>query len=228
MDSKAWRHSFASRIAGAVCVAVTGALVAFLLATRAVDYGSPSIASPASAFVIMNTHEMAPETAPLPVKAPEPALPAIGAIETPLNFGAAGSADNPGDGFSDWSAGKARPDGDAFSILSLRRAAATVIPSAAEATRQKLVLPVHKTSSWPTAPSPAELEGIGGLTTMIFCISPEGDVTEVRVAGKSGSPALDNRAREWLLRQKFEPGSADGARIDFCGWNDFAWKKLLD
>ena len=61
---------------------------------------------------------------------------------------------------------------------------------------------------------------------MIFCISPEGRVTEVRVAGGSGSTLLDNRAREWLLDQKFEPGADDGDRVDFCGWNDFAWKKL--
>jgi hypothetical protein len=63
---------------------------------------------------------------------------------------------------------------------------------------------------------------------MIFCISPEGQVIEVRVASGSGSISLDNRARDWLLHQQFEPGALEGARVDFCGWNDFAWKKLLD
>jgi periplasmic protein TonB len=58
-----------------------------------------------------------------------------------------------------------------------------------------------------------------GTTKLEVCVSAQGRVTSVNVAGSSGSPRLDQAAASWLRNAKFSPAVTGGQPTALCGHN---------
>ena len=63
----------------------------------------------------------------------------------------------------------------------------------------------------------------GLVTSLNFCVNPNGVVRDVQLAASSGFQDTDAIAIEWLERQRFKPGTLDGARVRMCATYDIRW-----
>lgn len=63
----------------------------------------------------------------------------------------------------------------------------------------------------------------GLVTSLNFCVNETGSVTDVQLAASSGFDDTDKIAVDWLERQRFKPGTLDGARARMCATYDVRW-----
>lgn len=82
--------------------------------------------------------------------------------------------------------------------------------------------PVRKASA--DAPFDLKTAGRSGLVTSLnFCVSDAGRVSDVEIAATSGFDDTDAIAIDWLGRQRFTPGTLDGVRVRMCATYDIRW-----
>jgi hypothetical protein len=63
----------------------------------------------------------------------------------------------------------------------------------------------------------------GLVTSLNFCVTDRGRVSDVQLAATSGFDDTDAIAIEWLGRQRFTPGTLDGVRARMCATYDIRW-----
>jgi outer membrane biosynthesis protein TonB len=86
----------------------------------------------------------------------------------------------------------------------------------------KLVPPVRRSSA--DAPFDLKQASRSGLVTSLnFCVTEAGRVTDVQLAATSGFDDTDKIAIDWMGRQRFTPGTLDGVRARMCATYDIRW-----
>jgi hypothetical protein len=63
----------------------------------------------------------------------------------------------------------------------------------------------------------------GRVTSLNFCVTDSGRVSDVQLAATSGFGDTDAIAIDWLGRQRFTPGTLDGVRARMCATYDIRW-----
>ena len=63
----------------------------------------------------------------------------------------------------------------------------------------------------------------GLVTSLNFCVTDRGRVSDVQLAASSGFDDTDAIAIDWLGRQRFTPGTLDGVRARMCATYDIRW-----
>ncbi len=67
-----------------------------------------------------------------------------------------------------------------------------------------------------------------GTTKLELCVSAQGRVQSVSVAGTSGHARLDEAAAKWVRTARFAPGTIGGQAQSMCGYNIFYEWNLKD
>lgn len=67
-----------------------------------------------------------------------------------------------------------------------------------------------------------------GTTKLELCVSAQGRVQSVSVAGTSGFSRLDEAAAKWVRNARFSPGTVGGQAQSMCGYNIFYEWNLED
>jgi protein TonB len=80
----------------------------------------------------------------------------------------------------------------------------------------------------PDYPSAAKRAGEHGTTHLRVCVNSGGRVTNVSVAGSSGSSRLDDAALKWIRGERFRPGTVNGVAQDVCGYSVYYEWNLRD
>jgi len=63
----------------------------------------------------------------------------------------------------------------------------------------------------------------GRVTSLNFCVTEAGRVSDVQLAASSGFSDMDTIAIDWLAQQAFTPGTLDGVRARMCATYDIRW-----
>jgi hypothetical protein len=89
-------------------------------------------------------------------------------------------------------------------------------------TGSTLIPPVRRiTDDTPFDLNTARRSGL--VTSLNFCVTDTGRVSDVQLAATSGFDDTDATAIEWLGRQRFTPGTLDGVRARMCATYDIRW-----
>ena len=89
-------------------------------------------------------------------------------------------------------------------------------------TGSTLIPPVRRiTDDTPFALKTASRSGL--VTSLNFCVTDRGRVSNVQLAATSGFDDTDAIAIDWLGRQRFTPGTLDGVRARMCATYDIRW-----
>lgn len=83
-------------------------------------------------------------------------------------------------------------------------------------------------SDKPDYPSASRRAGEQGTTHLQVCVSSNGRVTSVNVAGTSGFKRLDDAAAQWIRGERFQPGKINGVAQDICGYSVYYEWTLRD
>ncbi len=88
------------------------------------------------------------------------------------------------------------------------------------ATRPKL-----RGGAKPEYPGSAIRAQAQGTTSLKLCVSARGQVSNAQVVRSSGSTDLDKAALSWIQRERFTPGTQNGAAVDMCDHQlDYVWE----
>jgi protein TonB len=67
-----------------------------------------------------------------------------------------------------------------------------------------------------------------GTTHLEVCVTAQGRVQSVTIAGNSGHPRLDEAAARWMRNARFKPGLVAGVPQAMCGHDVYYQWKLED
>jgi len=88
--------------------------------------------------------------------------------------------------------------------------------------------PKLRSTDKPPYPSASIRAAEQGTTKLQLCVTAQGRVQSVSVAGTSGFARLDEAAAKWVRNARFAPGTAGGSPTAMCGYNIFYEWNLED
>jgi TonB family protein len=103
-----------------------------------------------------------------------------------------------------------------------------VAPVATAPTGSDRSSPKLRSTDKPPYPAASIRASEQGTTKLALCVSAQGRVQSVAVAGTSGHPRLDEAAAKWVRNARFAPGTIGGQAQSMCGYNIFYEWNLKD
>ena len=110
-----------------------------------------------------------------------------------------------------------------FALAVLAALAAPSPPALADAPVQSPP-PAKSHSCLDHYPQAAKDAGIEGMTTLLFTVTEQGTVADVRIAKSSGNAALDNAAAACASLWHYKPATKDSKPVAVRWQADVEWK----